>query len=469
MDTLPRTRPMASVFFGCALLLAGTTSVRAQSSDPFIDVKAFGALGDGKTDDTANIQKALTYAAGLKTQPEVFFPAGTYIISQTLTIGSPMRLVGTSADITGGSSIRTTSATADVIFLDVGAAGSAIEGLSIRSTQFSQTAGAGIRVNFTTSNNGTGMTPLRIENVFVSNMYDGIWIQAANNVYLSDLLIAAVAHDGLRLGVTGSSSHVLDVYLRSSIMSALKTANADVDITNSDGVELNNVQTYQGGYGFLIANSRQLFFQGVIADSPILDAYAINNSMDLNFVNSWAAGSATGHGVSLLTVNNFSWMGGFIRENYASGIFVQSGVQNLSVSTAALSSNGLNNTTQTDTYGIYIDQPMTNLRVVNNVFGDVGEDAGVVKQTYALYFNTAASATANTAVIQGNQDFHDTFSNAYTSPWFLAGNPGQLSWSVGSGAPSGTCNSGSLYSALVNGGSLYVCVNATWHTVSLAN
>src|SRR5437763_15601030 len=44
----------------------------------------FGAVGDGVTDDTAAIQKALS-ALG-PTNPTLYFPAGTYRISQTLTL-----------------------------------------------------------------------------------------------------------------------------------------------------------------------------------------------------------------------------------------------------------------------------------------------------------------------------------------------------------------------------------------------
>jgi hypothetical protein len=112
---------------------------------------------------------------------------------------------------------------------------------------------------------------------------------------------------------------------------------------------------------------------------------------------------------------------------------------------------------------------MTNLRVFNNLFGDIGEDAGVVRQTYALYFNTGASASANTALIQGNQDFHDRFANSTSSPWIVAGNASQQSWVVGETIPTQPCTNGSLYSALENGGSLYVCRNAAWHAVSLSN
>ncbi|MFO7976312.1 MAG: glycosyl hydrolase family 28-related protein [Candidatus Hydrogenedentota bacterium] len=69
-----------------------------------VNVKEFGAKGDGKTDDTEAIQKALD-AAGkprasrqisvyLATCPEVVFPAGHYKVSKTLKPGAYQRLRG---------------------------------------------------------------------------------------------------------------------------------------------------------------------------------------------------------------------------------------------------------------------------------------------------------------------------------------------------------------------------------------
>ena len=58
----------------------------------WINVKDFGAVGDGTTDDTAAIQAAINYIAG---NAVVLFPRGTYKITDTLTIGNDrMNLVG---------------------------------------------------------------------------------------------------------------------------------------------------------------------------------------------------------------------------------------------------------------------------------------------------------------------------------------------------------------------------------------
>jgi hypothetical protein len=51
-------------------------------------VKAFGAVGDGKADDTAAIQRAIEQC------PEAFFPAGTYVVSDTLRLRPDSRLFG---------------------------------------------------------------------------------------------------------------------------------------------------------------------------------------------------------------------------------------------------------------------------------------------------------------------------------------------------------------------------------------
>ena len=56
--------------------------------DIFVNVKSYGAKGDGVTDDTAAITKAL--AAG----PYVIFPEGTYIISDSISITSGKQVMG---------------------------------------------------------------------------------------------------------------------------------------------------------------------------------------------------------------------------------------------------------------------------------------------------------------------------------------------------------------------------------------
>jgi len=69
--------------------------------DDYVSVKDFGAMGDGVTDDTAAIQRALDRAFStnqlvLQTNYHrtIYFPAGTYIVSATINIPPYTRIQG---------------------------------------------------------------------------------------------------------------------------------------------------------------------------------------------------------------------------------------------------------------------------------------------------------------------------------------------------------------------------------------
>lgn len=67
-------------FSPTSLTVTGNETV--QGPRPRIDVTAYGAKGDGVTDDTAAIQAAITAACNSPNHPTVFFPEGQYIVSQ---------------------------------------------------------------------------------------------------------------------------------------------------------------------------------------------------------------------------------------------------------------------------------------------------------------------------------------------------------------------------------------------------
>jgi parallel beta-helix repeat protein len=64
----------------------------AAAAWPWLNVKDFGALGDGATDDTAAIQAALDAIGEL--EQTLYFPTGQYKITSTLTYGSSTVLRG---------------------------------------------------------------------------------------------------------------------------------------------------------------------------------------------------------------------------------------------------------------------------------------------------------------------------------------------------------------------------------------
>lgn len=100
------------------------------------NVKNYGALGDGVTDDTTAIQAALT-AATAAGGGDVFVPSGTYL-SGLLTVGSKTRLV-----LSPAATLKLKNG-ANSILLDFSAAtNSGIEGGTVDGNRANQTTGAG--------------------------------------------------------------------------------------------------------------------------------------------------------------------------------------------------------------------------------------------------------------------------------------------------------------------------------------
>lgn len=71
----------------------GTTTPRTLENRfteiPILNVKDFGAVGDGVTDDTAAIQRAIN------TNKKIYFPAGTYMLTSHITVsGSAFKICG---------------------------------------------------------------------------------------------------------------------------------------------------------------------------------------------------------------------------------------------------------------------------------------------------------------------------------------------------------------------------------------
>jgi hypothetical protein len=62
-----------------------------------VNVKDFGAVGDGVADDTAFIQTAINAAQGQNGKYELFIPAGTYRCTSQLTISREINIRGTGA------------------------------------------------------------------------------------------------------------------------------------------------------------------------------------------------------------------------------------------------------------------------------------------------------------------------------------------------------------------------------------
>lgn len=74
----------------------GSTKLRTlgERFSDVVNVRDFGAVGNGVHDDTEAIQAAIDFAAGRSCGGEVYFPSGTYLQSATLILKSKVYLAG---------------------------------------------------------------------------------------------------------------------------------------------------------------------------------------------------------------------------------------------------------------------------------------------------------------------------------------------------------------------------------------
>ena len=95
-----------------------------------VSVKDFGAVGDGVANDTAAIQAAINNSPAGST---IYFPVGTYAITNTLTVNSDVSLIGSSET---GSVIVATFASAGTDLLVIGPVDQTRVGVAIKNLSF---------------------------------------------------------------------------------------------------------------------------------------------------------------------------------------------------------------------------------------------------------------------------------------------------------------------------------------------
>jgi len=129
-------------------------------TSPWIDVRAYGAIGDGVADDTTAIQAALT--AGQVSNLPVHIPAGTYLVSQLTNFASGSVLYGDGLanTILQGSAANTTIISLDAAGLHhITMTGFAVSGYDGTGT------GHGIHIY---NDDGANYNP---SNLFLDNLY----------------------------------------------------------------------------------------------------------------------------------------------------------------------------------------------------------------------------------------------------------------------------------------------------------
>ena len=170
------------------------------TNTPWTDVRAFGAKGDGKTDDTAAVQGAIDWTART-TQGIVFFPPGTYKITDRLKLDRNVDLMGVGVGF--GSQLLPIKTDAVTILGSDWPGGfgfrNHITGLTIMMDHAADRTGIIIDHAYT----------IKIENVFVfhAGSGGGVSIADAGHVTLADVSVYGDG-TGSGPGITVKNSNV---------------------------------------------------------------------------------------------------------------------------------------------------------------------------------------------------------------------------------------------------------------------
>ena len=216
--------------------MALTKAHNRMIADDAVNIKDYGAIGDGVTDDTAAIQAALTSLSS--SGGSVFIPSGTYLVSSNLEVYSNTTIFGK-----GKSSIVKT--TASHAFLVEGTLGSEKTNVAIQDLKLLKTPASGALAQFRFANY-----------CFVSNVdFDGAGITCSGTKYtkISDCnffngqCINITSNDATSSGTWSESIEISGCYVAAYAGQGIDVYYAK-NITFSDCISHGRTSTYGCGW-----------------------------------------------------------------------------------------------------------------------------------------------------------------------------------------------------------------------------
>lgn len=375
--------PSGSSFVG--YIQAGTGAVATTVEEwqrRRLDVKDFGAKGDGVTNDTTAIQNALNAAS----QQELYFPNGTYMVNATLIVKTKTVLTGENGE-------------ASII--------KALTGLPLGSpllrNENQSNFGTDDLINFSklTFDGNSLLTTTRAaplislvgvdtcgiyECVFYNNYFSAITVDACFNVDINDNYF-------LGLGRTNGASPAVDVKAASGV-----GTNNDIRVTN-------NTFTTNRWSAISFCPTRGIFANNTVNGSGenavLLPAGAADCVIQNNIINTTTVRSAAGAGIEANGTDHII-AGNNIMNCAGDGIRLTN-VQDAVVCNNLCFNNGANTGTFPNSAGITLNctsaTTIKNILVMNN---RVGDKQTTKTQAYGLSLIGTTGTAANLQVFGNN-------------------------------------------------------------------
>lgn len=370
--------------------------------DQFATVKDFGAVGDGVTDDTAAINRALYELFCRETNPQIrrslFFPAGVYLVTESILIPPYATLYGEGVD----NSVITLSAFPDD--------SSTVTCVAQTSDSLQQT-GVNIGLNGATAPQYITVNNLGFKNLNVST-HVFIVDSAVDCKFQNVSFVGARDEDQLintideSIGVAFSSSYrnpsqlVFDDCIFTNTTFGLHTDNtvSGVTVTNSkldtlyQGIALGTgVVVGTGATGFRITNNRfdNIYSQGIVFGDVQLNASGYNIFYDVGNHFSGTTNPATSV-IDIQSNNNVSIGDMFERSDAYAGTYSRVDVNNTT-------SIGIENSSKVQ-IGSYIRQSGTQASIFDNT-ASPSTIATISSPSFSINYSIARGVVYRTGTI----------------------------------------------------------------------
>jgi polygalacturonase len=240
----------ASALFSASALAAQTPSTERS----FIDARTFGATGDGKTDDTAALQRAIDAAA--PTSGGVFLSPATYL-TRELHVRPGIALVGIPAwnySSGGGTVLRLADASSPGLLNLTDARGATLDGLALDGRNI----GSNIHGIFTARTAyGPHEDGFRIDRCQVAH-FSGDGISLSHAWCFSVRHCEMMANHGDGLSLRGWDGFILDNWLSGNGRAGFAARNENASVTfTANRIEWNREENFvvMGGDGYQITGN----------------------------------------------------------------------------------------------------------------------------------------------------------------------------------------------------------------------
>ena len=368
-----------------------------------INVKDYGATGDGATNDAVAIQAAINAAgaAGVSGRGvDLWFPPGVYAIGTTLACAF------NNVMFRGGgwqsTVLYATFTTGDILQFGAGVAksGCGLMNMSVWCSA-ARTTGASININ--------AMSDCVIQNFVINNCFQGIYVQGtALKVWIDQGEINNINTTASAAGIKVVNGLGGDTYVSNIVISnnPASKGTAGIHITQTGHTSLFRCNITSCVKGLLVdpaaaaTDVNYLFIDHCLFDS--CGSHAAHFTATVNAgarirsiiaVNSWFSGTlAAGSGIEFTAstgiIDGVSFIGCRVLNNYNHGITINAAATNISFTNCTIAGNGAQTINTYD--GITIAANVNNVSIVNCGISQQGTAGN--QQRYAVAIAAGTSA-----------------------------------------------------------------------------